>query len=204
MHILYLCSLLALPLLFDPSAEGHSYPSIPSVTTSAAPNQTGLQSQPIPNNPKPFKRSTNAQLLLKSKTNASACYIDIKKWSHSKPENHPSAEFVFQFKTAPIQALLICEKQPTPLLIFRDSVIVNARSVVSDLIVSYEEYRTVNGQQVLLLEMSGNLDHYPITYWGYLASNSSGCTQWLAFGTTPVMTENKSDIESLMNGLVKQ
>lgn len=163
----------------------------------------GQQTEPIPTNPTVFKKSNDAKQLIKSKVNASACYYDSKKWSFSKHENKDS-EFVFQLKSARVKAMMLCEKSTAPLLIHRDAVFANIKKVVPDAQLIYQEYRNVNGQNVLQIEITGTVGAYPCMYWGYLVSGAAGSTTWLAFGTQELVSQNKVDIETLMNGLVKQ
>lgn len=203
MHILYICALFALPIWNSPESQtpaGHAECRLQCDASFALINQ---QTEPIPTNPTVFKKSPYAKLLIKSKINASACYIDIKKWSHGKPESNES-EFVFQFKAAPIQAMMLCETNTAPLPVLRDAVLGNVQKIVPDIQITHQEYRSVNGQNVLQLEMTGTVQSYPIVYWGYLASGSTGATTWLAYGTQELIAQHKSDVETLMNGLVKQ
>lgn len=200
MQFLYLFALAALPFWNTSDSDRHVGNQTPPDREWA---DIGQQTEPIPTNPTVFKKSNDAKQLIKSKVNASACYYDSKKWSFSKHENKDS-EFVFQLKSAPVQAMMLCEKSTVPLLIHRDAVFANIQKIVPDARVTHQEYRNVNGQNVLQIEITATVGAYPCVYWGYLVSSSAGSTTWLAFGTQELVSQNKADIETLMNGLVKQ
>lgn len=170
---------------------------------TAVNNVLDIQAEPIPTNSKVFKKSEDAKQYLKSKVNAAACYVDIKKWTYTKSEKH-EAEFVFNLKTAPIQALMLCEKNAAPLLIVRDAVVSNIQKIVPDAKITHQEYRTVNGQSVIQIELIGTVQSVQCMYWGYISNASTGSTTWLGFGTYELMNQHKAEVETLLNGLVKQ
>jgi hypothetical protein len=54
------------------------------------------------------------------------------------------------------------------------------------------------------MEMQGTIDGIDFTYLGYYMSTPAGSTQWMVYTSTNLMNEYRDEIETLLNGLVKQ
>jgi hypothetical protein len=163
-----------------------------------------LLESPIDTNPTPFIKNAEASFLLKSKVNESGFYLDTKKWSYAKGVNNPDAEYEFQLKGGDLYAMAITERVSIPLTVLKNAALTNARSAAPNIHIINEEYRTVNGLNVLMLEMQGRLDGIDFTYYGYYTSSASGSTQWIVYTSTQLINEYPQEIESLLNGLTKQ
>ena len=161
-------------------------------------------SEAIATNPIPFKKSIDAKFFLKSKVNDSAFYIDTKKWQHAAATSNADAEYEFTLKGGDLYAMAITERISIPLTVLKNAVVTNARAAAPDIRVIHEEFRMVNNQTVLQMEMSGSIDGLEITYYGYFLSTSAGTTQWLVYTGSNLMNEYRAEIESLLNGLTVQ
>lgn len=80
---------------------------------------------------------------------------------------------------------------------------VNGRESAPDLKVIQEEYRMVNGQKVLFLQLNGTLQGIKFTYYGYYYSNSSGTVQFITYTSQSLLEAYKEDCEKILNGFVK-
>jgi len=63
-----------------------------------------------------------------------------------------------------------------------------------------KEYRIVNGNKVIYMEMIGTIQSVKFKYLGYYYSNSSGSTQYLANTSTNLVDKYKTDINNFLNG----
>lgn len=156
----------------------------------------------VKTNPKKFTKSEESTFLLKSKKVNMGFWLDPKKWSFSKPTENPDAEYEVALKGEDLYGVIITEKIEVPLESLKNIVIENARSLAPDIRVMQEEYRNVNGQRVLFLQLNGTAQGMKISYYGYVFSNSSGTVQLITFTSQNLLEQYKEDGEKLINGLV--
>lgn len=153
-------------------------------------------------NPKEFTRSDESTFLLKSKKVNMGFWLDPKKWSFSKPTDNPDAEYEVALRGEDLYGVIITEKIEVPLESLKTIVVENARSMAPDIHVVQEEYRNVNGQKVLFLQLDGTAQGMKISYYGYVYSNSSGTVQLITFTAQNLLEQYRQDGEKLINGLV--
>jgi len=156
----------------------------------------------IKTNPKPFSKSSNASFLVKSKIVDMGIYVDPKKWNFGKPDDHEDAEFEFSSRTKDAYGMLITERIEIPLEGLKSIALENARSVAPDIRVVKEEYRKVNGVQVLMMQMNGTIMGVKFTYYSYYYSYSGGTIQFITYTSQNLLEEYLPDLEELLNGFV--
>ena len=156
----------------------------------------------IPVNKKPFEKSKNASFLLKSSRVNLGFWLDPKKWSFKKASNNGDAEYELQLKGGDLYGMIITEKVEVPLETLKDIAIENGRAVAPDLKIVKEEYRTVNGTKVLLIQMNGSTQGIKFSYYGYYYSNSSGTIQFVTYTSQNLLDSYVNDCEELLNGIV--
>ena len=98
---------------------------------------------------------------------------------------------------------MISEKIEIPLETLKSVALTNAKSVAPDIKIINEEYRTVNGLKVLMIQMNGTTQGIKISYYGYYFSNSSGTVQLLTYTSQNLMDSLKNESDKLLNGLVE-
>ncbi len=156
----------------------------------------------IPVNKKAFKKSKNASFLLKSSRVNLGFWLDPKKWSFKKAANNEDAEYELQLKEGDLYGMIITEKMEVPLEALKDIAIENGRAVAPDLTIVKEEYRTVNGTKVLLIQMNGTTQGIKFSYYGYYYSNSNGTIQFVTYTSQNLLDTYVNDCEELLNGIV--
>ena len=156
----------------------------------------------IPINPEEFSKSESASFLLKSKRINVGFWLDPKLWSFGKPEDNPDAEYEVVLKGEDLYGVIITEKIEVPLETMKNIALQNARQIAPDVHVVKQEYRMVNGQKVLYLELYGTMDGMKIAYSGYFYSNSSGTVQFITFTSQNLLEEYREASQQLINGLV--
>jgi len=157
----------------------------------------------IPTNPKKFEKDEASNFLLKSNNLNVGFWVNPKTWSFIKSTDASSdAEYDFELKGEDLYGLVITEKVEIPLKTLKQLAIENARSIAPDMKIVKEEYRNVNGLEVLLLSMQGTMQRIKFAYYGYYYSNENGTVQFITFTSQNLINQLIEEIESLLNGLV--
>lgn len=163
----------------------------------------GLLETEIPTNPHEFTKDETSSFLLKSNNFNIGFWIDPAAWTFNKPiDNSSSAEYEFELKGEDLYGLAITEKIEVPLGTLKQLALENARAIAPNMKVVKEEYRNVNGLEVLLLSMRGTMQGIKFAYYGYYYSNESGTVQFITFSSQNLMDQLIDKSESLLNGLV--
>ena len=157
----------------------------------------------IPVNENEFLKEKKSNFLVKSKKLNVGIWINPKSWSFTKGTENDAFEFQFQKKGGDLYAMLISEKMQIPIETLKGIAIENAKSAAPDIKVIKEEYRNVNGIQVLMMQMSGTIQGMRFTYYGYYYSNTNGTIQLLTYTGENLFPNYRNDIEEFLNGLVE-
>jgi hypothetical protein len=161
------------------------------------------ESKEIPVNDKKFLKDIKSTFLVKSQKLNIGVWINPKIWSFTKGAVDDDFEFEFEKKDEDLYGMLISEKMEIPLETLKSIAIENAKSAAPDVKVVKEEYRNVNGVQVLMLQMTGTIQNVKFTYFGYYYSNSNGTIQLLTYTGENLFSNYQKDIEEFLNGFVK-
>lgn len=166
-------------------------------------NDSLTESIEIPVNPNEFVKSKKSSFLLKSKKFNIGIWIDPKKWKVEKNKDNEDAEYELELKNEDLYALLITEKVVIPIDVLKDIALKNASEVTSDLKIIHQEYRTVNGLELLYMQMDGNISGLKFSYCGYYYSNENGTVQFLTYTAQNLVDDYKEQIEEMLNGFVE-
>lgn len=203
-----LCGLL-LGLSFSLSAQIHAVTDtgqevlLYSDGTYSYVNKEDAAAVEIPTNPGTFSRNEQASFLLKSKRLDVGFWLDPKLWTFGESQDNPDAEYEIALKGEDLYGVIITEKIEVPLETLKNIALENARQIAPDIKVVQQEYRMVNGQKVLYLELHGTMDGMKIAYFGYFYSGSSGTVQFITFTAQNLIEEYMEVSQQLINGLVK-
>jgi hypothetical protein len=155
----------------------------------------------IPTNPNTFEKNNDSNFVLKSTKTNSSFAIDPKKWKFKKSENgHEAAEYTFQLKDGDLYGLVISEQVEIELEELTKIALNNAKGAAPDAKVVKKEYRVVNGNKVIYMEIVGTIQSIKFKYLGYYYSNPSGSTQYLTYTGTSLVDKYKTDIDNFLNG----
>lgn len=166
-------------------------------------NIEDMTSKAIPVNHFPYVKDESATFQLKSTKIPVGFWLDPKKWSFKKAETGEIAEYSINHKDSDMYAMVIAEKVEIPLKSLKTIALSNGREAAPDLKIEKEELRTVNGLEVLMLQMSGTIQGIKFTYFGYYHSNPKGTVQFLGFTSHNMFEEYRLELESLLNGLTE-
>jgi hypothetical protein len=127
-------------------------------------------------------------------------WIDTKKWSFKKVDSNDPGEYEFRLKGKDLYGLVITEKIQLDLKNLSIIALENAKGAAPDTKIAHQEYRIVNGNKVLYLEMEGTMQGVKFSYLGYYFSDSSGSTQYLAYTGSNLVNQYRTEIENFLNG----
>jgi hypothetical protein len=165
-------------------------------------NEDKLEDIKIPVNDKLFVKNEKSTFLVKSKKFNIGVWINPKTWNFAKGGDQDAFEFQFQKIGGDLYAMLISEQIEIPIETLKGIAVENARSAAPDIKVTKEEYRTINGTKVLLLQMTGTIQGLKFTYYGYYYSNANGTVQLLTYTGEKLFKSYFADIELFLNGFV--
>lgn len=154
-------------------------------------------------NKRKFKKDKKSTFLIKSKKTDAAVWINPIKWTFNNAQDNPDAEYEFQLKNEDAYALLITERIEVPLASLRNIALENAKIASSNIQIVNEEYRNVNGNKVLMLEMEGSIEGLDLTYFGYYFSNRLGTNQLITYTSQNLFSIYRRELINLLNGMVE-
>jgi hypothetical protein len=153
-------------------------------------------------NPYQFVKGDKSTFLLKSNKVPVGIWLDPKKWNFKKSTNNEFAEYDISSKNGDLYGMLIPEKIEIPLERLREVALGNGKKVSSDLRVVQEEYRTVNGLKVLMIQMDGTVSGIKLSYFGYYFSSEKGTVQLIMYTSQNLFNDYKKACEEFLNGFV--
>lgn len=166
-------------------------------------NQEDEVVKEVPTNPTLFVKDDNSNFLLKSTKVDVGVWLNPKEWSFQKAQDNPEAEYELQLKGEDLYGMIIAEKLEIPIENLKDIALENGRAAAPDLTVIQEEYRIVNGQKVLFLQLNGTLQGIKFTYYGYYYSSPNGTVQFITYTSQGLLNSYIEDCEKILNGFVK-
>lgn len=151
----------------------------------------------------PFEKSDKADFLIKSNIVKTGFWINPKEWSFEKSADEGVTEYQLENRNEEIYGLILTEDVEVPILSLRDVAFQNAQNAAPDMKIIKEEFRKVNGLNVLLIKMEGTISGMKLTYLGYYHSTPKSTIQYLTYGISETMEAMEADCEELLNGLVE-
>lgn len=153
-------------------------------------------------NDKIFSKNDESTFLVKSNKANVGIWIDPKKWTFSKGDASSPAEFTFKNKENDLYAMLISEKIELPMESLIEIALNNAKEAAQNVKVVQREYRKVNGNDLIMMQMTGSIQGIKFIYFGYYFSNSEGAFQILTYTSQNVFNQTKELMEKFLNGFV--
>jgi len=99
--------------------------------------------------------------------------------------------------------MLIAEKLEIPIESLRNIALQNAKNAAPDMRIIREEYRNVNGNNVLMMQMQGTVQGIKFTYYGYYYSSANGSVQFLTYTSQNLFEGYEGDMQELLNGFAE-
>ncbi len=169
--------------------------------TWEAEGESRAESTEIAVNNAVFKKPAAATFDVKSTRNRSVVAIDPKTWSFSKSKDAGATEYTFQLKGQDLYGMLISEQIEIGIEALAKLALTNARNAAKDTKVTKKEYRIVNGNKLVYMEMRGTIESVDFTYRGYYSSNKGGTTQLVTYTGSTLVEKFAPQINDFLNGL---
>jgi len=157
----------------------------------------------IKTNEVPFIKDKNSKFLVKSKKIGIGLWINPKKWSFERSSSNDATEFTFTLRNEDLYGMLIVEKTEIPLLSLKEIALSNAKEVASNVKVEKEEFRTVNGIKLLMMQLSGVTQGIKFKYYAYYYSSKKGVVQLVTYSSENLFDEYNRDMDVFINGFVE-
>lgn len=145
-------------------------------------------------------RPDSSTKLVKGKRGSFGIWLDAKKWRVKRDPANADAMFELTHANGDGYALVIAERIAMPLETLRKVAIDNANAAAEDVEVVHEEKRTVNGTEILLMQINGTIQSIPFTYYSYYYTGKGGSIQFITYTGSDLFAEYKADFEDLLNG----
>lgn len=153
-------------------------------------------------NPNQFSKPKDAKFELKSKVMDISFWFDSNLWKSSKLSVNDDAEYQFETKDTEIYAIVITERIEIPLETLRTVSLQHIRDAAKNVEILEEEYRIVNGKQVISTRVNALVEGIKISYHIYYYADESGSMQFMVYTSQNLYPRRKGDMENLLNGLV--
>jgi hypothetical protein len=130
-------------------------------------------------------------------------WYDHKIWKRIPPgELNEDAEIALQMINGDAYAMLIYEKIQIPIERLSDIALENALNAAPDINLASREYRIVNNDTMVCMQMNGTTSGMKISYYSYYYSDKDGSIQFHTFTGQNLLAEYKPVLNDLLNGLI--
>ena len=167
-------------------------------------NSGAEQNDQIFENTNTFTKGEKLNFDLKSNTSGAKFSINPKAWTFKKGNEAQNAEFELKLKDGDLYGMAITERLQIPMPMLAQVAMANALEFAPNAKIVKQEYRIVNGNKVIYMEISGTSQGIKFKYFGYYHSNKSGSTQYLAYTGESLEELYRSDIDDFLNGFSVQ
>ncbi len=129
-------------------------------------------------------------------------YYDNDVWRRISPsELNEEADLAWTMKKGDAYAMVIFEEIEINMEDLSQIAFDNAKELSDGLEMVNREYRNVNGNSLVLMEMAGKMGGINVTYYSYYFSNENGSIQFHTFTGTQVMDKYRDTFDALLSGL---
>lgn len=112
------------------------------------------------------------------------------------------ADITFQMRDEDAYAMIIYEEMEIELESLVDIALSTAIEAAFDSRVVVKEYRTVNGNKVIHMEIKGMVSGIKFVYNSHYFTSENGAIQFITFTSSNLYERLKGDMDDLLNGLV--
>jgi len=158
-----------------------------------------VDAKPAPGPAGAYRKSESAKSVYNVKGGKISFYFDPKKWKQEKSDEPNKARF--EFREGDVYGMMIVERMSIPISTLREIALKNAKEAAPDVKIVNEENRTVNGVNILCLQMDATIEGIKFTYYGYYYSGKSGSIQLLTYTSQNLFKESLPEMTEFLNGL---
>ena len=159
--------------------------------SSPAPAQTA---------PEAYSKTASATKQIKAPFGDFVVWFDPAKWQVGKTSE--TGEVEFEKTDGEGYAKIISEKVSIPTDTLAKVALINAKHADPEAKIVAQEKRTVNGREVLMMQMDVTASGVPFRFYGYYYGGTSGTIQLVTFTTQTVFAKNVPDFTNFLDGLM--
>lgn len=157
----------------------------------------------IETNPIAFSVPVTSRRVTKNFDGNYESWYNEKTWQEIDPKSiNPIAEKAFASNDNEAYGMIIYEPLKITLESLQEIAVSNAKRTGENVKVIKSEYRTVNDQKILSMEMSAEVMGLSLNYIYYFANKEEGCLQFITFSAHNDVKKMKPMLFDLLNGLV--
>src|SRR5260370_29005396 len=153
----------------------------------------------LPPHLRSYTKPPAAKTRIKTSVDDFALWIDETKWRQEKSDT--PGLLIFSHVNGEVGALIISGRNGIPTTVLRDTILKRAREDDPNSHITFEESRTVNGRQVLALEISTTMEGELYKFFGYYYGGASGSIAVIGVIPGTVFTRTVGEVTEFLNGL---
>lgn len=163
------------------------------------------EKEEIRTNEKTFSKPSTAVKKINGKNQAYEVWYDDKIWRRIPiGEINPEADIALQLIKGDVYAMVIYEEIEIPFDNLAQIALNNAVNAAPDIKLVDKEYRVVNNDTLICMQMDGTAQGMKVTYYSYYFSNEKGSIQFHTFTGQSLVDKYKNEINDLLNGLISK
>lgn len=140
---------------------------------------------------------------INGKNNAYELWYNDQVWKRVPAGSlNPEADIALKFNEGDAYAMIIYEEVEIQKEYLVDIALENAKTASTEMEKVKEEYRMVNGDTVICMQMDGSTQGMKLSYLSYYYSSDAGSIQFHTFTGQKLMKKYKAKLEDVLNGLV--
>ncbi|KAK3582627.1 hypothetical protein CHS0354_024181 [Potamilus streckersoni] len=191
------------PKVDSPSLSNEQPRSLSQSNSDTAKNMSSAQKVPDPQiNQTSSVNTAQQNSTVKTVKGNRVDYLisfDTTKW---KIDNSEVGEYSFELLGKNAFAMMIAGRKKMSLENLEAIAVANAKSQAPNLKVVSRDQKKINGKDVLSIQMDGNIEGIPFTFYGYLYAGENAALQFMSYTVSKMFSEYKPDMESLLSGMV--
>jgi hypothetical protein len=145
-------------------------------------------------------KTQQSKTLLKGKRGTYGIWIDENKWRMSEVTFDPEAEFNFVHTAGNGYAMVIDKIVYMPFEQLKNVALENIKKVAPDVKITFEEKRSINGNEVLSLKMEGTIQSIPSVFLGYYYAGEAGTIQIITYAAKNLIDAFEVDFIEFLGG----
>jgi len=147
------------------------------------------------------RKSVSATKNIKTPSGDFALWIDPAKWQQIVTTGDEPGRLEFRTINGQGYAEVTTARLGIPTDALPEIVQARYRLKAPNARVTLQEKRTVNGRQVLAMQLEGSMADIPFRYYGYFYGGTSGTIQVVTFTVSPAFDKNVAEFTKFLDGL---
>ena len=149
-----------------------------------------------------YTKSAGANRLFRGEHETYGMWIDDSIWKKSVASFNPVAEMQFVRDGGEAYGMVIAERIEIPRETLRDFAVQYIRNQDPEATILKQEMRTVNGQDVLCIQIEATVNGIPVMYYSYQYTGPAGSIQVTTFTGQSLFEEYDDSMTEFLNGFV--